>query len=417
MRSSNIDRRGWLRRVMVPHLRCGLLIMAACLAAPCMAGDIYIQAEFKADRADPDKRTFTNTTPWSGVCNGVHLPGCIANNWWSIDTGIRGTKQGDVTSRHGPGSFFVGMPPPRQVSVISADGRDTHLLEFIILGTALRLIDADRDGLGSPASTGPARNCQIGLTNGSANNYSVMRMFIRNDGGAGSQQCTLDWLYTNNYDIAEFDLTYALVTPDPLDMRAGTYTGRITYTVGGTGSGADFDLGNDVVLNDSTITVNFSLFVHHDFQLTVPPESNRAVLAPEQGWERWRNEGVAPRRLQQTLPFQLSSSSRFSVSLQCQHTAPDGRCALSNTTTAAADVPLDIALTVPGAHDSVSGRAAVDFPLTSTMTPPLFAPDGYLMNRPSRLHFSVTGAPVADMLRYPGSRYAGDVTVVFDADP
>ena len=75
------------------------------------AADIYISAEFKPDVSDPDKREFTNTTPWSGVCDSVHLQVCINNEWWSIDTKVRGTKQGVYAPDWGPGGFYIGMPP------------------------------------------------------------------------------------------------------------------------------------------------------------------------------------------------------------------------------------------------------------------------------------------------------------------
>jgi hypothetical protein len=381
------------------------------------AADIHISAAFMPDINNPNQREFVNTTPWSGVCL-THLNSCIRNNWWSIDTRIRGTKLGNGKAGYGRGSFFIGMPAPRRVMVASVDGADSFPLDLKIIGSALRITDEERDGTVNPASLGgPSAGCRTALSNGSANNYSAMRMFIRNDGGEGTHHCALDWLRTNNYAIKEFDLTYSLSTPNPLGMKSGVYSGSTTFTVGGTGEGGDFDLGDGVTLDDNSVTVHFTLTIQHAFQLDLAPGSDRAILMPKGGWTQWSDHGIVPKALEKTLPFHLSSSGRFSVSLACEHALPDGRCAIRNRTEAADDVPLDVQLTMPGFRNVDSGVDAVHVPLTSGMTPPVFSADTFVIRRPSQLHFAVNGDAVRDMLSHPGSHYRGDVTVIFDADP
>ncbi|MFL9581938.1 hypothetical protein [Stenotrophomonas sp. AB1(2024)] len=394
---------------------CVIALVAA--AGGAHAADIHITAEFKPDINDPNKREFVNTTPWSGVCNGTHLQACINNNWWSIDTKVRGTKQGIRTNDYGRDSFFIGMPEPRTVTVTSDDGLHTFDLGVKIIGAALRLVDQDGDGPTEPASTGNARNCSRALSNTNANNRSVMRLWLRQDGGDGVLECSLHWLNTNNYAISEFDFTYKLTTPAPLAMRSGIYTGMTTYRVGGTGEGADFDLGNGVVLDDNIVNVHFRLDVQHAFQLDLPPGSDRAVLAPKGGWTQWSDHGIVPKALERELPFSLSSSGQFSVSLECQYPLPDGRCAIRNVTETADDAPLDIRLTLPGFRDAASGVDAVGLPLTTTMAPPVLTADAFIIRRPSQLHFAVNGDAVKAMLDHPGSHYRGEVTVIFDADP
>ena len=394
---------------------CALMLTAGTNSA--RAADIFITAEFKPSIFDPDMRDFTNTTPWSGVCNSTHLPACINNDWWSIDTRIRGTKQGIRQQNYGPNGFYIGMPSARTVNVTSEDGAHSFDLGFSIIGTAMRLVDEDRDGPREPASTGVPNNCDLGLKNTNANNRSVMRMFLRRDGGEGTVACALHWLTTNNYLITEFDFTYKLTTPAPLAMRSGVYTGVTTFRVGGTGDGADFDLGNGVVLDDNIVNVHFRLDVQHAFQLDLPPGSDRAVLAPKGGWTQWSDHGIVPKALEREVPFSLSSSGQFSVSLSCQYPMPDGRCAIRNETVDAPDAPLDIQLTLPGFRDASSGAEAVGIALTTTMTPPVMTADSFIIRRPSRLHFAVNGEAVGTMLDHPGSKYRGDVTVIFDADP
>lgn len=397
--------------------RAAAAIALAAAAGGAHAADIYITAEFKPDINDPNKREFVNTTPWSGVCNSVHLQACIDNDWWSIDTKVRGTKQGVRTNDYGRDSFYIGMPGPRTVTVTSDDGAHTFDLGVKIIGAALRLVDQDGDGPTEPASTGGAINCNRALSNTNANNRSVMRLWLRQDRGNGVLACALHWLHTNNYAIAEFDFTYQLTTPAPLAMRSGVYTGMTSFRVGGTGEGADFDLGNGVELDDNIVNVHFQLEVQHAFQLEVPAGSDRAVLAPRGGWTQWTDHGVVPKALEREIPFSISSSGQFSVSLQCQHAHSDGRCAIRNETVDAPDAPLDIQLTLPGFRDASSGAEAVGVALTTTMAPPVMTAESFIIRRPSRLHFAVNGEAVGTMLDHPGSRYRGDVTVIFDADP
>jgi len=351
------------------------------------------------------------------VCADTHLQTCIRNNWWSIDTRIRGTKDGIKEANYGPNGFYIGMPSSRTVAVTSDDGAQTFELGFNIIGAAMRLWDREGDGPAQPASTGGPNNCSLGLTNSQAGNHSAMRMLLRRDGGEGAVACALHWLATNNYRMSEFDFTYKLTTPQPLGMRSGVYRGMTTYRIGGTGEGADFDLGNGVVLEDSIVNVHFELTVEHAFQLDLPPGSERAVLAPKGGWTQWSDHGIAPKSLEREVPFTLSSSGQFEVSLQCQHPLADGRCAIRNVTGVAEEAPLDIQLTLPGFHDSATGADVVDMPLTTTMVPPVLAADVFIVRRPSRLHFAVNGEAVRRMLDHPGTHYRGDVTVIFDASP
>jgi hypothetical protein len=403
-----------LRRRLRPAL-CTLALLVG--AGSAHSADIYITAEFKPDISNPDQREFVNTTPWSGVCNSTHLQACINNNWWSIDTKIRGTKQGAYQANYGPNGFYIGMPSARTVNVTSDDGEHSFDLGFNIIGASMRLWDREGDGPKEPASAGNPSNCNLGLKNTHAGNHSIMRMFLRRDGGEGVVACALHWVSTNNYEMTEFDFTYKLTTPAPLAMRSGVYTGMTSFRVGGTGEGADFDLGNGVVLEDNVVNVHFQLNVQHAFQLDLPPGSDRAVLAPRGGWTQWTNHGIVPKALERELPFSISSSGQFSVSLRCQHPLPDGRCAIRNETVDAPDAPLDIQLTLPGFRDASSGVEAIGIPLTATMTPPVLTAGSFIIRRPSRLHFGVNGEAVKTMLDHPGSHYRGDVTVIFDADP
>ncbi|WP_459040333.1 hypothetical protein [Stenotrophomonas sp. PSU-St83] len=407
---------------MMFHLLCrflrrltlGVSMLLPALAA--QAGDVYITAEFKPDLTNPNQRGFVNTTPWSGVCANAHMATCIANNWWSIDTTVRGSKEVIRNADYGPDGFYIAMPAPRIVTVTSEDGASSFDLTLRVIGAAMRFTDEDRDGASSGFySSGGPNNCSYGVTGSSA--YTVMRMLLRRDDGQGAVACGLHWVNTNNYAIPALDFVYALETPAPLEMRSGIYTGSTRFSFGGTGQGSDFDLGHRVSLSDSLVNVHFRLEVRHAFRLDVAPGMDHAVLAPKGGWSQWTDHGIAPARLQQEVPFHISSSGQFSVSMQCEHLQADGRCWIRNTSVDADDVPLDVSLTLPGFRDRASGRQVVDLPLRVNQAPPVFTADAVIIGRSSTLRFAVNGEPVRKMLDHPGTTYQGSVTVVFDADP
>jgi len=401
------------RRVL-RRLALGMLMLLPALAAH--AADVYITAEFKPDLSNPNQRGFVNTTPWSGVCANAHLAACLANNWWSIDTTIRGTKDVVRNADYGPDGFYIAMPAPRTVTVTSEDGASSFDLTLKVIGAAMRFTDQDQDGRSTAFySSGGPNNCGLGISGSNA--YTVMRMFLRRDGGQGSVACGLHWMDTNNYAIPALDFVYALETPTPLEMRSGIYTGSTRFSFGGTGQGSDFDLGHRVSLSDSQVNVHFRLEVRHAFRLDVAPGMDHAVLAPKGGWSQWSDHGIVPARLQQEVPFHISSSGQFSVSMQCEHLQADGRCGIRNTSVDTDDVPLDVSLTLPGFRDRASGRQVVDLPLQVNQPPPVFTADTVIIARSSTLRFAVNGEPVRKMLDHPGTTYQGSVTVVFDADP
>lgn len=370
-----------------------------------MATDVQITAEFTPDGKDPGKRIFTNTTGLSGLCSvPAHTPTCIARRIWSIDTLVRGLKRTQGAGDRN--NFYFGLPGARTLTV--TNGSIERQLRVKITGIGVRF-----DDTASVYSAG--NDCTAVLSNYGTGNPQWMRLYQRNDDSEGNGLCRSGTVNSHpGRPIEQLDVVYELEAPNPLEMPSGTYTGSTTYTIGGAGS--DIDLGDGATLDSSEVTFNFTLTVNHYFDARFPPGSDRAVLSPLGGWVQWTDHGRAPTALVKELPFQLSSSSLFGVTLRCQHPLPDGRCAIRNQTAPAADVPLDIRLTVPGVHDRTLGRDVVDYPLTTDMAAPVLDPQGYVYERPSRLGFRVEGAPVADMLAHPGSHYAGDVTVIFDAD-
>jgi len=215
--------------------------------------------------------------------------------------------------------------------------------------------------------------------------------------------------------IRDFSIGYVLEAPDPLSMKNGTYRGDLALQVG---PGGDFDFGDLATASDSVVNLHFVLTVQHEFRVDFSPGSDRAVLAPEGGWNSWIDHGSLPTRLSKDLPFSLSSSVPFSVTLQCQYSQPGGDCGLRNITEPTApEVPVEIALTMPGFREIGSNVDALNLKFSKEGTPVRFTSDAYAIDRASRLHFDVKGEHVKSILDHEGGQYRGNVTLVFDAHP
>jgi hypothetical protein len=81
-------------------------------------------------------------------------------------------------------------------------------------------------------------------------------------------------------------------------------------------------------------------------------------------------------------------------------------------------VPVEVDVTLPGMNNLRDGRPAQNTVLLADDgQAPRFTPDGYLMQRRSTLRFTAGRDAVLEMVKTPGSRWEGDMTVLFDANP
>jgi hypothetical protein len=204
---------------------------------------------------------------------------------------------------------------------------------------------------------------------------------------------------------------YELRTPNPLGMSSGLYTGNLTYTVG---PGMDFDMGDVMIPDDSTINLNFELTVEHTLKVDVPPGGNRVELVPEGGWQAWLNRGRKPGRLFRDQSFNISASSRFKMQMECQYVAGD-TCGVEDT--AGNRVPLQVAVSLPAGLGREDGSPVHRQPLKlSGVGTGLFQPRFYVDRVPGALHFEIQRADVEQMLARDATTYRGNVTVIWDSE-
>lgn len=395
---------------------------------PARAAEVAVTAEFKPSARDPDNIRFVNTTPVSGYC--ARKPGnCAARGLFSITTGV--TASNRLYDRTQPdmryATYMAANALPREVTVTSADGRITKTLNvrLALLGAAVKSLDFPKlyfnNWLGNPGALGPSTGACTTAGDGGGGPGSPgwgAYQYAWSLPAVSNLRCWRNITSTEvdrsvaNYEAIDFG--FELGTPDPRGMPDGRYTGSIDYTVG---AGRDIDLGQ-ADYSDPVLTLRFDLLVEHQFRVDVPPGVDRVLLAPPGGWARWTEHGVAPRSLEQEIPFTLTSSGPISITLTCQYLV-GAHCAIRRVgaSDGLADVPVQIGVTLPGLRDIDSGAAAIRYALASGVPAANFQPNARVINQPSRLHFAVQGPPLAAMLAHPGSQWNGQATIVFDADP
>lgn len=209
-------------------------------------------------------------------------------------------------------------------------------------------------------------------------------------------------------------INYELITPDPLAMDVGTYSGRVTF---GIGPGQDFDFGDVMVASDSQITFNFKLAVNHLLKVDFPPGSNRAILQPKEGWQTWLNSGRRAPALNADMAFKMSSSGPFRVYLNCEYDVGN-TCGIQAPAAAGEHtVGVDIGVSFAnGIVTAVNNLPAIKVPLgIGPANAVIFRTAQIQFSRGATLHYDIPSATTAQMVKNPGRTYRGTATVIFDA--
>lgn len=409
-------------RTATKAMAVGALLLG--IAGTAGAADITFTAEFKPSANSLHNR-FVNTTPQSGYC--VALPQeCAALGQFSVALPIGNVAYHSMApGDEGRNAAYFSFPStPLPITVTHTESGATETVIFRV--GAFSASYSVKSGASSLTGGGthrdlwregswvfPPPGCGYGGV-GSGNDYLYAFLWVVYP---STDSCTK----TPAVDIPSGELSlkgetisigYELTTPNPLRMKSGTYRGTHTFTVG---PGGNFDFGDKATVERNTIEVAFELYVDHLFELHIPPGSDRAVLEPRGGWGAWINRGRPPTRLHRDVPFSLSTSVPFSATLTCPDgPAVNGRCQIRDEARGTA-ASLDVAITMPQIRTD-SGLPAQRLPLRADQ-PVLLEPEGTTMKMGSQLHIDVDQQEVAEMLRHPGARYRGNITVVFDSEP
>ena len=381
-----------------------------------------VRALFKPDPANPMLNKFVNTTPPSGLCTTHMANRCNELGIFSLRVpGLTFETDREVLADHADprqGIMFSLPTNWRDVEVVdSAGDRETVQVRIAGIGGSWNmswppgLNGWARGGISGPNNWRypPAPCASAGfLINGNA----FAQFFWLMPEGIGACAITPS-LSFDNFRYSGFDYVYELRTPNPLTMRTGQYRGSLVYSIG---KGMDFDMGDVLIPSVDSLTLNFTLDVMHALKVEVPPGGNKIELLPQGGWQAWLNQGRKPTRLFRDQNFNVSSSSRFKMQLECQYVIGN-TCALSEADSADL-VPLNTSVSLPNGLTDAAGQTVQRRPLLLDGSgTELFQPGFYIDRKPGTLHFEITREHVETMLREGvGKTYTGNVTVIWDSE-
>ncbi|KJK09828.1 hypothetical protein D3C81_315480 [compost metagenome] len=383
----------------------GLVLLGGAPVAGAL--EVTISAQYRGGGSG----RFENTTPPGGLCQGWPA---TCRNRMTVNLPItysKKTTKGAVDSRD---EFFLQLPGRREVDVFHEQTGEPRRMTFEWTAVSQKVLASslNHHPLYQPVLSSGCRFV------GSTSQFRPAIVTYLWDIGI-PQSPVACWANGKNAPVGrvevatvlETSVAYAMDIPPPYRLKAGTYRGSQTYSIG---PGGDFDFGNDVTeLSGGSLTVNFVLDVQHAFIFEFPPGSDRAVLEPQGGWNAWLTGGRRPGRLYRDLPFRLWSTGPFKVYKQCQYEDGD-RCGIRNDDSD--QVPVTIALTLPAGVEhrgATVNRLALPTGRSAALQFEAATPT---LNRAGQLHFEVARDDVGSMLAHPGSTYTGQVTVVFDAE-
>lgn len=196
---------------------------------------------------------------------------------------------------------------------------------------------------------------------------------------------------------------FKIKPPSPLEMPNGTYRGSLTLSMGNNG---DISLGNGEY-SDNQLIINLTLTVRHQLKVLFPLKERQLDLQPPGGWTNWihRNNRNSPVSLTATLATRIWASAPYNVRLKCQYINSSGdRCLIKNER-ANHSVPVDVYatgmrnnqyLTYPNKDENYYGHS-------------ILSGD----DRPFK--FEIKSAQISEMMKHPGGRYKGDITIIIEA--
>ncbi|WP_139463466.1 hypothetical protein [Aeromonas veronii] len=223
-----------------------------------------------------------------------------------------------------------------------------------------------------------------------------------------SSECYVNWPPGEGirYKFNWINYGFKLSAPNPLAIPNGVYTGSLKITIGR--NSGDIDLGNGLYLVGREHEFKFRLTVRHQLRVDFPMNEGgtKIELFPVGGWRESPHGQVKGSILQQDLPFHIWFSSPFTVSLRCQYPwGSSDECALKDGK----------GRTVPLKTYYVDHRNVITNLTTRPYQVVALRQGQPVINAASTIRFQIAAGTVTEMMKYPGSTFKGEVTLIFDA--
>ncbi|MBD9590400.1 hypothetical protein IB254_25285 [Pseudomonas sp. PDM03] len=392
------------------------IVLAGTFTMSVEAVTLEITAVFRPDPAKPMQNAFENKTPAGGYCKDH--PSYCENGVFSIALPIRFRSIAPIAAMHEErqGPMFRVPSNWKDVTVVHEATGEPETVKIRINGIgAAYTIKTPLPGGVWPSSWvyAPAPCAYGGVGYGSSLYYAFFWRVPAN-AGVCAKQAQKEITEAHQFAYQDTGFSYELITPNPLAMSTGTYRGTLNYTVGPL---RDFDMGDVMLPDDELITLNFTLNVEHTLKVEIPPGGNRVELVPQGGWQAWLTQGRKPTRLFRDQTFNVSSSSRFKMNMDCQYSLDGNRCAVREPVSGHT-VPLDVSVTLPSGLVDAAAQPVNRRPLRRDGSgTELIQPRFYVDRKPGTLHFEIAPGEVGEMLKPGVARsYSGLVTVIWDSE-
>lgn len=426
-----IDKQGTLVKLLnifFAFFRCGLfgvLFGNSIIVSSAWAHVVDITAVFAPDPTRPNKNKFINVTPISGYC--AQFPtDCKSLDMFSLRVPIQFSSSMPIVANHSSvrsGAMIKAPRKWRELTVLHSATGQLHKVKVRIsgIGSTYRT-SAVRELVGLPDATNIQAHAALWVGSGwnyapSPCAYSGMGLATPTDyvffwktpvDGVCAKKAAFDipWLQYQYLDFA-----YEIITPDPLGMSSGQYTGQAKYSIG---PGGDFDMGDIMIPSDEELTLNFKLEVDHVLKVEIPPGGNRVELLPEGGWQAWLQSSVRPRRLFRDQTFVISASSPFSMKLNCGVIYGAYSCAVKSSDGVGVLLEVIVSVTLPKGFTQSGNNLPVNNVVLERSHRVGFKPDSYVNRQPATLHFRIVNVPQA--LSHRGKTFSSAITVVWDSE-
>lgn len=386
--------------------RNSLVVFSICLSAITKAAVVDITAEYNPDISNPEHVDFRNTTPIVGFCSdyphlcndgmfSIYIPNVSINKRLTVKTdsppdAVLGAKVDGQYRR-------VTLTEPLSGQMINAHFR-LNLIDIDIYGNLMPGWWSHVNG-GCNSRTGVnwATRYRVAWTVPESHTYCYKDYNLNST------------IVDDVFEIRGVGVGYELKVDSPLGLISGNYEGELVYTLG---NGADIDY-YAITYSDHEIRFRISAKIEHAFTLQFPSGTNRIRLEPSGGWGQWFNSGRMPAKMERNVDFSLTTSGPISIALQCEQEMGTN-CALRNQNTGE-KVELETRVTLPGLKPLGGGAEVKDYRLATGPIKQFFIPEAYSYKRQSTVHFRVNQPHVETMLKQPGSQWAGNVTLIFEA--
>ena len=383
-----------------------------------MALDVMITGSFTPDPLNPGANRFELDFPhqWGhSICATKGGEYCRSRNYIEVKL-PQGAAQLDIPANPSPrnGIMMAGSGAWHPVDIVNASGVVNSVQVRVVgamgswryrSGWNAAVPGAANESEAFQAVFGHAQNMFGSCINEHPEAMSYFMYFYVTFPATCVMTNSVDLPELRNYDPTSFLLE--VLSPNPLSMQSGVYTGNLTVNVG---NGAEVDYGDVTGAGPQVINLSFNLSVTHAFNVQFPGGSKLLSLVPEGGWMAWLQRGRKPTRLYRDQNFDIVTSGPFKMRLLCEF--PVGAsCGIQNGS--GHEVALDVSVTMPPGFRDSANQPVSRYPLTSTAS--LFKPEGYQIKR-ATMHFEVPKTDMETMLDHAGTRYSGTVTIIFEPE-